>query len=87
VIVTPNAGSLARDGKDGFIVPIRQVDPLVEKILYFYNNREAAAEMGREARRQIEIYTWEHYERTLIDTYGRLLSNMREHPNTNPIST
>ncbi len=73
VIVTPNAGSLARDGKDGFIVPIRQVEPLMEKILYFYNNREAAVEMGREARRYIETYTWEHYERTLIETYQALL--------------
>ena len=73
VIVTPNAGSLARDGKDGFIVPIRQVEPLVEKIRYFYNNREAAEEMGREARRYIETFTWEHYERTLIDTYKTLL--------------
>jgi glycosyltransferase involved in cell wall biosynthesis len=87
VIVTPNAGSLARDGKDGFIVPIRQVEPLMEKILYFYNNREAAAEMGREARSYIETYTWEHYERTLIDTYGRLLRNKREHPLADPIST
>jgi glycosyltransferase involved in cell wall biosynthesis len=73
VIITPNAGSLARDGKDGFIVPIRQVEPLMEKILYFYNNREAAVEMGREARRHIEIYTWEHYEHTLIETYQMLL--------------
>jgi glycosyltransferase involved in cell wall biosynthesis len=77
VIVTPNAGSLARDGKDGFIVPIRQVEPLMEKILYFHNNREAAAEMGREARRYIETFTWEHYETTLIDTYKRLQENRR----------
>jgi glycosyltransferase involved in cell wall biosynthesis len=77
VIVTPNAGSLARDGKDGFIVPIRQVEPLVEKILYFYNNRDAAVEMGREARRHIETYTWEYYEQTLIDTYKQLLENRR----------
>lgn len=73
VIVTPNAGSLARDGKDGFIVPIRQVEPLMEKILYFYQNRDAAAEMGAEARRYIETYTWEHYEQTLIETYKDLL--------------
>jgi glycosyltransferase involved in cell wall biosynthesis len=75
VIVTPNAGSLARDGKDGFIVPIREVEPLVEKILYFYNNSDAAEEMGREARRYIETFTWEHYERTLMDTYKHLLEN------------
>lgn len=73
VIVTPNAGSLARDGKDGFVVPIRQAEPLMEKLLYFYENREAAMEMGAEARRHIETYTWEHYERTLTETYRNLL--------------
>lgn len=75
VIVTPNAGSLARDGKDGFIVPIREVGPLMEKILYFYNNRDAAEQMGKEARRHIETYTWEHYEQVLMDTYKHLLEN------------
>jgi len=79
VIVTPNAGSLARDGKDGFIVPIRQVEPLMEKILYFYQNRDAAVEMGAEARRYIETYTWEHYEQTLIETYKDLLKRPRPH--------
>ena len=73
VIVTPNAGSLARDGKDGFIVPIRQVEPLMEKILYFYEHPDVAKEMGKEARRYIETYTWERYERVLIETYKRLL--------------
>jgi glycosyltransferase involved in cell wall biosynthesis len=53
------------------------VDMLVEKILYFYNNREAAMEMGKEARRHIETFTWEHYETTLIDTYRRLLENKK----------
>ena len=77
VIATPNAGSLARDGKDGFIVPIRHVEPLVEKIRYFYDNRAAAVEMGKEARRYIEQFTWEHYEDTLMDTYKRLLENKR----------
>lgn len=73
VIATPNAGSLVRDGEDGFIVPIRQVGPLVEKIRYFYDNRDAAQNMGRQARRHIETYTWEHYEQVLMDTYKRLL--------------
>ena len=79
VIVTPNAGSLAIDGEDGFIVPIRSVETLMEKLLFFYENREAAITMGQTARRHIEAYTWNTYEADLITTYRRLLA---EHPST-----
>jgi glycosyltransferase involved in cell wall biosynthesis len=74
VIVTPNAGSLARDGKDGFIVPIRSTEALMEKILYCYENPEAAVTMGATARSYIETFNWEHYEQTLIETYRSLTS-------------
>lgn len=73
VIVTPNAGSLAIDGEDGFIVPIRSVEALMEKLLFFYENREAAQTMGQTARRHIEAYTWGTYESNLLATYYRLL--------------
>lgn len=72
VIVTPNAGSLAIDGEDGFIVPIRSVEALMDKLLFFYENREAAQTMGQTARRHIEAYTWDVYETNLIATYRRL---------------
>lgn len=74
VIVTPNAGSLAVDKEDGYIVPIRSSEVLMEKLLYFYENREAAREMGQTARRHIEAYTWDTYETDLITTYRRLLA-------------
>ncbi len=74
VIVTPNAGSLAIDGEDGYIVPIRNVDVLMEKLLYCYENRDAARAMGMMARQHIESYTWDVYERTLIGMYHQLLA-------------
>lgn len=73
VIVTPNAGSLAVDGEDGYIVPIRSVEALMEKLSCFYENREAAREMGAAARRHIEKYTWDRYEVDLINLYRKLL--------------
>jgi glycosyltransferase involved in cell wall biosynthesis len=72
VIVTPNAGSLARDGEDGYVVPIRQVQPLMEKLEFLHRDREAARFMGAKARSHMERYTWGHYEETLLDTYKRL---------------
>ena len=49
VITTTNTGGadIVRDGRDGFIIPIRDVAALKEKILYFYENPEAAAAWGR----------------------------------------
>lgn len=73
VIVTSNAGSLAQDGEDGFIVPVRNVEVLMEKLLYFYENRKVAKDMGMVAREHIAPYTWEKYGATLIDTYRKLL--------------
>jgi glycosyltransferase involved in cell wall biosynthesis len=58
LIVTPNSGSIIRDGQDGFVIPIRDVSALTEKIEYFYRNREAARAMGKSAREQVENYTW-----------------------------
>ena len=73
VIVTPNAGSLARDGEDGFIIPIRDTESLEEKLIFFYKHRDSAREMGQTARKNISAYTWEQYEHSLIQTYHRLL--------------
>ncbi len=61
VITTPNSGSVVRDGIDGFIVPIRDVEALKEKILLLYENRELRAAMGRNARRRAEEFTWQAY--------------------------
>lgn len=62
VITTPHAGSVVRDGKDGFIVPPRSSVALMERILYLYKDREAARAMGQSARRQVEHYSWDAFE-------------------------
>ncbi|MCS6943797.1 MAG: glycosyltransferase family 4 protein, partial [Geminocystis sp.] len=47
VIVSENTGAIARDGKDGFIVPIRNVEALKEKIITLYENGDMRHEMGK----------------------------------------
>lgn len=74
LVVSQNAGSIARDGVDGFVVPIRDVDALKEKILYCYENADARRQMGRSARREVEEYTWERYEDRLADAYQRTIA-------------
>jgi glycosyltransferase involved in cell wall biosynthesis len=61
VITTPNAGSVVRDGLDGFLVPIRNVDALCEKITLLYRDSALRVEMGRNARARALEYTWQRY--------------------------
>jgi len=70
VIVSENTGAkdVVREGVDGFIVPIMDVDALQEKILFFYKNRDKIEEMGRNARTQAEKYSWEIYRKRVRET-------------------
>jgi glycosyltransferase involved in cell wall biosynthesis len=77
IVATYNTGSVARDKKDGFIIPIRDVEALKEKIRYFYNNPKKVVEMGRNARKNIENYSWEKYGNNLVKEYERVLKKER----------
>jgi len=72
VIVTYNTGSIARDGKDGFVIAIRNVGALKEKIRYCYDNPEETRKMGKNARMRVENYTWARYGDELVKAYERL---------------
>lgn len=73
VITTYNAGSVVRDGVDGYIVPIRDVDALKEKIRLLYENADLRRELGRNARNRAKEFTWEHYTTRLSDILSRVL--------------
>ena len=75
MIVTPNAGSVVRDGEDGYIVPVRDNALLGEKILRLYENPGLREEMGRRARNHIESYTWDAHRKLLIETYEKAYSD------------
>lgn len=65
VVTTPNSGSVVRDGIEGFIVPIRDVAALKEKILMLYENADLRKEMGRRARARAEEFSWTTYRERL----------------------
>ncbi len=46
VITTANAGSVVRDGEEGYIVPIRDVEALMDRILTLYLDREPLGSPG-----------------------------------------
>lgn len=65
VITTPNSGSIVRDGVDGFIVPIRDIEALKEKILLLHQNKDLMDQMGLQARKRAESFTWQAYRQRL----------------------
>lgn len=69
VVTTHNAGSVVRDGIDGFVVPIRSIEALVDRIALLRRDPDKRAAMGRSARERAEQFTWHHYG----DNLDRLL--------------
>ncbi len=70
VITTPNAGSVVRDGVDGYIVPPRDIPALKDKIQALYRDRAGLRRLGENAHEQVvQSYTWKHYEQRLAAFY------------------
>ncbi|MCM8792431.1 MAG: glycosyltransferase family 4 protein [Candidatus Omnitrophica bacterium] len=75
VICSTNTGArdVVRDGIDGFIVPIRDVVSLKEKILFLYQHPESAHQMGERARENIiSSFTWQHYIEKILRIYAKI---------------
>jgi len=68
VITTPNAGSVVRDGLDGFIVPIRDPEAIAEKLELLARDRELLRWMSDNARERAREFTVEKYGDRLIPT-------------------
>jgi glycosyltransferase involved in cell wall biosynthesis len=54
VVCTPNTGSIVRDGKEGFIVPIRDADAIAERIHQLTDDPAQRRAMGEAARKRYE---------------------------------
>jgi glycosyltransferase involved in cell wall biosynthesis len=78
VICTTNTGGadIVREGQDGFVVPIRDVNALKEKILYFYEHPEAGTTMGESARTRVQAgFSWSDYGHKMISAYQKILAS------------
>lgn len=73
VIVTYNTGSVARDGIDGFVIPVRDPDAIAQRILQLYQDKELRREMGQAARQRAQEHTWERYGQRLVAAYDKAL--------------
>lgn len=71
VIVTEGVGAkdMIVDGREGFIVPTRNPDAIVEKLVYFHDNPMEVRRMGHNARITAERYSWEKIEAKYVELY------------------
>lgn len=75
VITTPNTAGpdILTDGVEGFIVPIRDIEALKEKLEWCHTHPTELAEMGRAARRKAEQLNWGLYRQRLANQVRSLL--------------
>ncbi|MEH2416553.1 glycosyltransferase family 4 protein [Nostoc sp.] len=76
VITTFNTAGpdILTDGVEGFIIPIRDVEALKEKLEWCYSHPQELAEMGRAARRKAEELNWGVYRQRLANQVRSLLT-------------
>ena len=77
IICTTNTGGedLIQEGKSGFVIPIRDLNALKDKILFFFENRLACKEMGIAAKERVQdTFSWNNYGENIINEYQRVLT-------------
>lgn len=78
VILSENTGgydAVSKNGEEGFIIPIRDVEAIKEKILFLYENPDLAKEMGKKAKKRVKSgFTWDDYGERYIENLKKIMS-------------
>lgn len=77
VIVSENVGATIRDGQDGYIVPVRNMDALRERLSQLYHDPSLRQAMGRSAMAYARQFTWENSYQKLFDVYQELFDEVK----------
>lgn len=78
VITTRESGLPITHGENGWIIPSKSDEAIVEAITHLTQDNELRERLGRKAAKTIaENYTWEHYARNVRDIYLALIKSDR----------
>jgi glycosyltransferase involved in cell wall biosynthesis len=80
IITTPNAGSVVRQGVDGYVTPIRDVDAIEAALLSLAHDRDLFFHMARNARRRGREHSLEQYARRLIQALDGTTRGFADRP-------
>jgi glycosyltransferase involved in cell wall biosynthesis len=75
VITTPNTcgPDVMEDGREGFIIPIRDSEALAAKLEWAVSNRRDLAEMGVAAGKAADKFTWPAFRQGIRNAYKAML--------------
>lgn len=73
LLVSENTGSVVRDGLDGWMIPIRDVESLMAKLSWFRDHPAEASAMGASAAAHVQQFTWARYTQQVVRVYEQLL--------------
>lgn len=78
ICTTNTTGSdIIRDGVDGWVIPIRDVQALKDRIRALYENPERCKQMGQSARQRIlSGFTWDHYGDRMVEHYQAIYKGL-----------
>jgi glycosyltransferase involved in cell wall biosynthesis len=79
-IVTAEAGSVARDGVEGFVVPARDSAAITTALDLLARDQELRERMAKAARTRAESFTWNHYHAALIEVLERIVGQRSASP-------
>lgn len=71
VVTTRNAGSVVRDGLDGFIVPLRSADAISDRLAQLAQDRNLLRDLAENALRRAREYSWARYVEQLMAAVQR----------------
>jgi glycosyltransferase involved in cell wall biosynthesis len=71
LITTFNAGSVARDGQEGYLVPVRDVEALGQRMETLCRAPELRRALGQAARQRVEAFSWPRYQQRIVALYQR----------------
>jgi glycosyltransferase involved in cell wall biosynthesis len=83
IVATTNTGAedIVRDGVDGFIVPIRDVEALKERLAYLHAHPEERTRMGKSALERVSTgFSWDDYGARMVSAYERALAGRAARP-------
>jgi glycosyltransferase involved in cell wall biosynthesis len=80
VITTRNSGGeeMIRDGEEGFFVPIRSADAIVQKLDILDRDRSLLDEMSSRAVQRAREFSWQRYHNLLTSTLKDILTASEE---------
>jgi glycosyltransferase involved in cell wall biosynthesis len=81
LICTTNTGGddlITKNGEEGFVIPIRDVNAIKEKILYLYENQDICYEMGQKAKQRVsKDFSWDDYGKRYFNNLKRIYNNKK----------